>query len=47
MQPGPDEEYVIATFNNGATQKVNVHMDSGMALILNVVHWAAWRIYQE
>jgi hypothetical protein len=39
MQPGPDEEYVIATFNNGATKKVNVHMDSGTALILDVVHW--------
>lgn len=30
-------EIVIATFINGATKKVNVHLDSGTAMIMDII----------
>lgn len=28
-----DEEFILAEFQNGRTKKINVHMDSGIAMI--------------
>ena len=33
----PEQRIVIATFASGATKKVNVAMDSGTAMILDIV----------
>lgn len=37
LQYNYDDESVTATFENGAQKRVNVHMDSGTAMIRDVV----------
>lgn len=32
-----DEEFVLAEFQNGRTKKINVHLDSGIAMIYDVM----------
>ena len=34
---GRDEEIVVAKFANGATKKANVHLDSGTAMIMDII----------
>lgn len=32
-----DEEFVLAEFQNGRTKKINVHLDSGIAMIYDIM----------
>ena len=32
-----DEEFVLAEFKNGRTKKINVHWDSGIAMIRDIL----------
>lgn len=35
---GPDQEIVTAIFENGATRKINVSIDSGLAMIRDIMN---------
>ena len=35
--PSSDEEFVLAEFQNGRTKQINVHYDSGIAMIYDIM----------
>lgn len=42
-----DNELVIATFNTGYSKVVNVSMDSGIAMISDIVKGLRWEVSYE
>ena len=39
-QEDDNREIVVATYSNGYKKEINVHMDSGCAMIRDIIRWA-------